>query len=405
MRRHTTLSLLATSLTMAAAAFHDDARAQQGYGYPEHSGPAAPSTIPGQGDSSARVPVVDSAPAPMPKPRKPKPGAKPSPWGGAPPVATQPPVASQPPAGPSPGSGGNPPPPAQSTPMPSQPQGGASDRLTGTFRGSSGVASGAVSRKGDASGSGIDGSAQRTTSTVLACTQNGNTPKVTRIRPASDAALKPGATFIVEGLCFGDARGKVQVTLPTQYGRIQANEAQVLDWDGDKILAQLPEGIVKATPGAASVEIVSAAGTRGAGKDIGFEPRWEKRPLRDVEGSIVTCKVPNTPTTFHRCSIEHAGAGVVMKSTHWRGDTDLHPIRAGSDRYDFRLPDWMRPAGCSITFSASATDGTKDGRATTRFEGKSAIVEWAFTETADSDAFLTYDLSCDVWTPAGVERQ
>lgn len=397
MRRPTRLSLLATSLTVAAA-FHDDARAQQGYGYPEQSGPAAPSTIPGQGDSSARVPVVDSAPTPMPKPRKPKPGAKPSPWGSAPPVA------SQPPTGTSPGSGGTPPPPAQSTPTPPQPQGGASDRLTGTFRGSPG-GGGAVSRKGDASGSGIDASAQRATSTALACTQNGNTPKVTRIRSASDASLKPGATFIVEGLCFGDARGKVQVTLPTQYGRIQANEAQILDWAGDKILAQLPDGIVKATPGAASVEIVSAAGARDAGKDIGFEPRWEKRRLRDVEGSIVACKIPNTPTTFHRCSIENAATGVLMKSTHWRGDTDLHPIRAGSDRYDFRMPDWMRPASCSIAFSASTTDGAKDGRVTTRFEGNSAIVDWTFTETADSEAFMTYDLTCDVWTPAGVERQ
>lgn len=240
------------------------------------------------------------------------------------------------------------------------------------------------------------------TSAVLACTKNGNTPKITSVRPANEAALQPGQAFIVQGLCFGDGAGTVRVVLPTQYGRIQGIDAKVLDWQGDRILAQLPDGIVKAIPGAASIEIMSAAGTRGPGKDVAFEPRWEKTALKDVEGSIAACRLPNTPSTFHQCSLKNEGSRIVMKSTHWRGDTDLHPLRAGTDRYDLRMPDWMRPASCSISFSSSTTGDAKDGSATTRFEGKSAIVDWTFTATADSEAFLIYDLTCDVWTPAGV---
>jgi len=416
MRRHHTTSLLALALTAACGA----ADAQQGYGYPQQSGPAAPSTIPGRGDSEARVPTVDPAPVAMPKPRKPKPqpSPQPSPWGGSapntpavPPVASQPPVASKPPIASKPPAtqNGKPPTgpvvvtPGQNTPPPSQPQAGANDRLTAAYRGLGTNTAAVVRAGGTTQGSGA--SVQRTTSSVLACTQNGNTPKINRIQPASESSLQPGGAFIVEGLCFGDTRGKVIVTLPTQYGRIQANEAQILDWAGDKILAQLPDGVTKATPGAASIEIASATGTRGAGKDIGFEPRWQKQTLKSVEGSIAACKLPNTPTTFHQCSIENKESGMVMKATHWRGDTDLHPIRAASDRYDLQMPDWMRPAGCSITVSSSSTGGSTDGRASMRFEGKSAIVDWTFTGTADSEAFMTYDLNCSVWVPAGVVLQ
>lgn len=81
MRTHKTISLLVLALT----AICGTADAQQGYGYPQPSGPAAPSTIPGRGDSEARVPVVDAAPVAMPAPRKPKPQPQqqpqPSPWG------------------------------------------------------------------------------------------------------------------------------------------------------------------------------------------------------------------------------------------------------------------------------------------------------------------------------------
>lgn len=431
MRTHRSLLKFAIAATVVAVG-PMPAMAQQdyGYGYPQNSQPAAPSTIPGQGDSSARVPDVQPAPQYRPVPKKPRPQN--IPWGGAdsgarpaPPMTSQPPLGTpvppaQPPvvrndAPPVVQPGSTPPAgkpqvtvtPGQTTPPPSQPQGGANDRLAATYRGL-GTNTAAVIRAGGATqggGSAAGGSAMRTTSTVLACTQNGNTPKITRIRPANESSLQPGSTFIVEGLCFGEARGKVQVTLPTQYGRIQPNEAQILDWAGDKILAQLPDGVTKALPGDASVEVASSAGTRGAGRDIGFEPRWERTALKDVEGSVGACKVPNTPTTFHHCAVKVDGPRLIMKSTHSRGDTDLHPISAASDRYDLRMPDWMRPAGCSITLSSSTSDGAADGRATTRFEGKSAIVDWAFSAAADSEAFMTYDLTCDVWTPAGVVAQ
>jgi hypothetical protein len=423
-----TLSLASLTLGLICACGH--AHAQQDdenrtYGYPGQSGsgPAAPSTIPGRGDSNARVPDVRPAPSVQPKPRKPN--APASPWGGTvgtqtpntapmpnkpstPPIASQPPVpqnggTAKPPIAQNGGSGSTTTTPGASTPPPSQPQAGANDRLTSAYRGLG--SSSAIIRNGGAApvkgGSAGNGTAVAT-SAVLACTKNGNTPKITSVRPANEAALQPGQAFIVQGMCFGDGTGAVRVVLPTQYGRIQGTDAKVLDWQGDKILAQLPDGIVKAIPGAASVEIMSAAGARGPGKDVAFEPRWEKTALKDVEASIGACRLPNTPSTFHQCSIKNEGSRVVMKSTHWRGDIDLHPLRAGTDRYDLRMPDWMRPASCSITVGSSTTDGRNDGSATTRFEGKSAIVDWTFTPTADSEAFVIYDLSCDVWTPAGV---
>ena len=114
----------------------------------------------------------------------------------------------------------------------------------------------------------------------------------------------------------------------------------------------MSDGIVKAIPGAASVEVVSAAGARGAGRDIGFEPRWEKTPLKSVEGSVAACRLPNTPSSYHYCAVDSAGAGLVLKGSHHRGDPATHPIRTGSERYDLRMPDWMRPGSCSISVSA-----------------------------------------------------
>lgn len=416
-----TRTLLSLSLSLCALCANAQGQDEnRTYGYPGQSGsgPAAPSTIPGRGDSNARVPDVRPAQTVQPKPRKPN--APTSPWGGTagtqtpnkPTTPSQPPVAqndspAKPPVAGNGSGSGSTTTPGPNNPPPSQPQPGANDRLTSVYRGLG--STGAIIRNGGAApikgGTTSTAGTVSTSSSVLVCTKNGNTPKIASIQPANDATLQSGQVFIVQGLCFGDGAGTVRVTLPTQYGRIQGIDAKVLDWQGDKILAQLPDGIVKAIPGAASVEIVSAGGTRGAGKEIGFEPRWERTALKGVEASIAACKVPNTPSTFHRCEIKVDGTRLVMKSTHWRGDTDLHPIRSGSDRYDLRMPDWMRPAGCSLTFSPSSTDGAKDGSATTRFEGKSAIVDWVFTTAADSDAFMVYDLSCDVWTPVGVVTQ
>lgn len=392
MRRHHTMALLALALTAACGT----ADAQQGYGYPQQSGPAAPSTIPGRGDSEARVPVVDPAPVAMPKPRKPKP--QPSPWGGSapakptmPPVASQPPVTSQPPVVSQP----------NNTPPSSGPQAGANDRLTSAYRGTPRTS--AIIRGGAAqtSGSVASTSVQSTTSTVLACTQNGNTPKITRIRPANESSLQPGGAFIVEGLCFGDAPGKVQVTLPTQYGRIQTNEAQILDWDGEKILAQLPAGIVKAISGDAAVEVASAGDTRGAGKDIAFEPRWEKVKLNGVDVSITACKVPNMSPSHHDCSIYKHDTGQILRAIHYRGDPDSQVGVASRDRYDVLMPQWMRPADCGIAVATSTRDAPL-GAATAAYDGNSVVVDWKFNGNAEKGSAIRYDVECMVWAPVGV---
>lgn len=405
MRIHHTMSLLALALTAACGT----ADAQQGYGYPQQSGPAAPSTIPGRGDSDVRVPVVEPAPVAMPKPRKPKPQPQPqpSPWGGiapakptTPPVASQPPVTSQPPVITQPPVVSQP----NNTPPSSGPQAGANDRLTSAYRGTpktSAIVRGAGAAQ---TGSSVAGaSVESTTSTVLACSQNGNTPKITRIRPANESSLQPGGAFIVEGLCFGDARGKVQITLPTQYGRIQANEAQILDWDGEKILAQLPTGIVKAISGDAAVEVASAGGTRSAGKNIAFEPRWEKVRLNGVDVNITACKVPNMPPQFHECTIRSDGSAPILTAIHYRGEPDSQVGVASRDRFDVVMPQWMRPADCGIAVATSTSDGsTPLGAATVAYDGNSVVVDWKFNGKAEKGSAILYDVKCTVWVPVGV---
>ncbi len=403
MRIHHTMSLLALALTAACGT----ADAQQGYGYPQQSGPAAPSTIPGRGDSEARVPNVDPAPVAMPKPRKPKSQPQPSPWGGsAPTKPTTPPVASQPPVTSKPPVTSQPPVVSQpdNTPPSSGPQAGANDRLTSAYRGMPKTS--AVVRGGGAAqtgGSVAGASVQRTTSTVLACSQNGNTPNITSIRPANESSLQPGGAFIVEGLCFGDARGKVQITLPTQYGRIQANEAQILDWQGDKILAQLPAGIVKTISGDAAVEVASADGTRGAGKDIAFEPQWEKVRLNGVEISVTACKVPNMPPQFHECTIRSDGTASILRAIHYRGEPDSQVGVVGRDRFDVLMPQWMRPADCGIAVSTSTSDASAPlGTATAGYDGNSVVVDWKFNGNVEKGEAILYDVKCTVWAPVGV---
>ncbi len=410
MRTYHTMSLLALTLTAACGT----ADAQQGYGYPQPSGPAAPSTLPGRGDSEARVPVVDPAPVAMPAPRKPKPKpqpqTQPSPWGGTaptkpttPPVASQPPVTSQPPVVTQPPVVSQP----NNTPPSSGPQAGANDRLTSAYRGvpktSAIVRGGGAAQTG---GSVAGASVQRTTSTALACVQNGNTPRITRIRPANDASLQPDGAFIVEGLCFGDAPGKVHITLPTQYGRIRANEAQILDWDGEKILAQLPAGIVKAISGDAAVEVASAGGIRGAGKDIAFEPRWEKVKLKGVDINVTACRVANMAPSHHDCTIYNRATGPIMRAIHYRGDPDSQVGVASRDRYDVQMPQWMRPADCGIAVATSTSDASAPlGTAGVAYNGSSVVVDWQFNGKAEKGSAILYDVECTVWAPVGVVAQ
>ena len=443
MRIHHTTSLLALALTAACGG----ADAEQGYGYPQQSGPAAPSTIPGRGDSEARVPVVEPAPVAMPAPRKSKPRPQPqtqpqpSPWGATanttpakpatPPVASQPPIAQ--PSGMPPNSG----PqvvitPGQNTPPPSQPQTGANDHLTSVYRGAR--TSAAVTRAGGAAQTGnsaLGGSVQRITSTALACSQNNNTPKITRIQPADDISLQPGGTLIVHGLCFGDAWGKLQITLPTQYGRIQAQDAQILDWTDDKILAQLPDSIVKALSGAALIEVASAAGARGTGKEAAFEPRWQLSLLPEVAARVRECVgagakngcIAGGDTEYDsgfsmpknaRCSgigtcfssmPEHRDYGNVvhLNGLHYTENDIERPLR-GRDHFEVTLQPWMRPSHCDTEVTAFSTDGRQNASATARFDADGVVVDWVLSKVGDP-GWLSYRANCKVWVPVGMGAQ
>jgi hypothetical protein len=432
------IPLFALLLPVAHAASYDDR--DDRYGDRSNSGPAAPSTIPGQGDSKARVPMVKPVPATEVKPRKPKPQA--SPWGGTtqsnsipPPVTSQP--ASPPVAQPNgtPQSSG---PkvvvtPGQSTPPPSQPQSGANDQLLTSYRGlstSSAAIRGASAGTATRAGSAIDAS-QRTTATALVCSQNGNTPKITRLQPANESTLEPGAALIAQGLCFGAARGKVLVTLPTQYGRIQAHDLQILDWTSDKILAQLPADIVKALPGAALVEVAAADGLRSAGKEATFEPRWQLSLLPVLAARVRECRGEGAKNKCIAGEDTESDNGFMMpKNSRCMGigtcyssmpenrsnsnalnlsglhytEDDIRSVLRGRDQFEVTLQSWMKPSHCDIEVTAFSTDGRQDASATARFDANAVVVDWSMSKVGDP-GWLSYSANCKVWVPAGLGVQ
>lgn len=409
--------LLALLLPAAHAASYDDR--DDRYGDHTNPGPAAPSTIPGQGDSKARVPIVKPAPVTSPKPRKPK--TKTSPWGDSaanPPATPLPPVATQPAATP-PAGGPVVVAPGQTPPPPSQPQPGTNDRLTEKFRGSSATGAGTAIIKGGASAT--DVSTQKITSTVLACVQN-NVPRITRIQPANDASLQPGGSFIVHGLCFGDTPGKVQVTLPTQFGRIQAHAAKILDWDGEKILAQLPDNIVKAIPGDAEVEVSSAANARSTGKDFAFEPRMELVDL-PAEGRVLKC----VRRLANKCSIGgdtiatpaftmpgnarggFGSAATIDPRATFGGqvyssedlDASIGDIR-GEHSYEVSIPPSASLSSCRVSTEFFETvRGVPDAVATVGIESNIVTVAWTLRATGER-GWLSYSVYCKASSPAGV---
>ncbi len=428
------LLLLALSLCAHAA----PTVAEQGYGA-QQSGPAAPSTIPGRGDSDARVPIVEQAPVALP--RKPKPPA--APWGNpsptrptVPPVASTPPAGTQTPASPSTSSPNVVVTPGQNTPPPAQPgSAAANDRLQSAYRNLESAAVSSAVRSNSATRIKPDGSLQgdKINATAYVCANSSNTPSISRIRPADDGALQPGAAFVVQGLCFGDRSGSVRVTLPTQYGRIQAQDAQILDWSGDKILAQLPGSIVKALPGAASVEVTTAGGVRGAGKDAAFEPRWQLSLMPVVQarvrecagagaGAMSSCTANDdteTDSGFRmpsnsRCigigkcfgsstDQRNSGDAVYVGGRHYTDDDIRSPVR-GSDQYTVTLEPWMRASHCDAEVTAFATEGRQDASASARFDGDRIVVDWALTKLGDP-GWLQYRANCRVWVPAGLEAK
>lgn len=430
--------LLVLLLPAVHAASYDDR--DDRYGEHSNSGPAAPSTIPGHGDSKARVPMVKPVPATEVKPRKPKPQA--SPWGGAAQSnSTPPPVASQPVSPPAAQPNGTPQSsspkvvvtPGQSTPPPSQPQSSANDQLITSYRGlstSSAAIRGASAGTATRTGSAIDAS-QRITAGALVCSQSGNTPKITRVQPANETTLEPGTALIVQGLCFGAVRGKVQITLPTQYGRIQMHDVQILDWTSDKILAQLPADIVKALPGAALVEVASADGLRSTGKEASFEPRWQLSLLPILAARVGECRGDGAKNSCIAGDDTESDSGFMMPKNsrctgigtcygsmpenrsnanalnlnglHYTEDDIRSPLR-GRDQFEVTLQSWMKPSHCDTEVTAFSTDGRQDSSATARFDANAVVVDWALSKVGDP-GWLSYRANCKVWVPVGLVAQ
>lgn len=280
-----------------------------------------------------------------------------------------------------------------------------------------------------------DTQAQRIAAPAVWCARNGNTPVISRIRPATETGLLPGVAFVVQGNCFGDRGGSLRVNLPTQFGRIRAVEAQVLNWEGTKVFAQLPGDIVNVIPGEATMEVVAAAGLRSAGKPVNFEPRWERIALPAVEsrvrdcrgeGSVNRCRANDDSEADPRFNMpkdcRYSGIGTCYGQD--RGDPQVangealifgqhytedlirfrkdRPSPRGRDSYELSLPPYLKPSHCDASVTAFETEaGRLDASASAHFDGSNVVVDWSFDRYGEP-GWLQYRARCQVWAPVGV---
>lgn len=278
---------------------------------------------------------------------------------------------------------------------------------------------------------------QRIAAPALACAQNGNLPKVSRVRAAGAGGLAPGSAFIVQGLCYGSVPGTLRVMLPTALGRIRAVDAAVLSWEGGKLFAELPADLQNVVPGEATVEIWTADGRRSAAQPVAFEPHWALVPLPTaVAGRVQACTEAGEGV-WSRCRVNEDseadprfampldcrgglgtcfgrsrndptaddGAALIF-GQHYTQDVMRYrrepPKRGGRDQFELTLPPWLRPSHCAVSVTAFETEpGTQDAKASARFEGNTVLVDWSFERNGEP-GWLQYQAHCQVWAPVGL---
>ncbi|MDO9452806.1 MAG: hypothetical protein Q7J29_08085 [Stagnimonas sp.] len=184
------------------------------------------------------------------------------------------------------------------------------------------------------------------------CQQNGNLPRISRVL-ADGMHLTPDGEFVLQGTCFGRARGTVQVTLPTPVGTLTLTP---LEWADNKLLVKLPPEISGLAATEARLTVLRADQVLSQLTPMRFEPVWVETDVPSRMLRLLDCAVPGTCTTFEAPPAGLLLPGLLALLQPWngsappRGAAALHisdaPI-AGRDVFHVQLPDWARVSGAA----------------------------------------------------------
>ncbi len=184
------------------------------------------------------------------------------------------------------------------------------------------------------------------------CQQNGNLPRISRVL-ADGMHLTPDGEFVLQGTCFGRARGTVQVTLPTPVGTLTLTP---LEWADNKLLVKLPPEISGLAAAEARLSVLRVDQVLSPLTPVRFEPVWVETDVPSRMLRLLDCAVPGTCTTFEAPPAGLLLPGLLTLLQPWngsappRGAAALHisdtPI-AGRDVFHVQLPDWARVSGAA----------------------------------------------------------
>ena len=184
------------------------------------------------------------------------------------------------------------------------------------------------------------------------CAANGNLPRISRVL-ADGMRITPDGEFVLQGTCFGRARGTVQVTLPAPVGTLTLTP---LEWADHKVLVKLTADLAGLLPGEARLTVLRADQVLSAIHPVGFEPAWVEADIPSRYLRLVDCANPGTCTNFVGAPAGLLLPGLFALLQPWggtappRGVAALHisdTADAGRDVFHVQLPDWARVTGAA----------------------------------------------------------
>ena len=184
------------------------------------------------------------------------------------------------------------------------------------------------------------------------CAANGNTPRISRVL-ADGNRLTPDGEFVLQGTCFGRARGTVQVTLPAPVGTLTLTP---LEWVDHKVLVKLPADLAGLVPSEARLTVLRGDQVLSALSPMRFEPAWVEADVPSRYLRLVDCANPGTCTNFVAPPSGLVLPGLFALLQPWggasppRGVAALHisdAAIAGRDVFHVQLPEWARVSGAA----------------------------------------------------------
>lgn len=184
------------------------------------------------------------------------------------------------------------------------------------------------------------------------CAANGNLPRISRVL-ADGMRLTPDGEFVLQGSCFGRARGTVQVTLPAPVGTLTLTP---LEWADHKVLVNLPADLAGLVPTEARLTVLRSDQVLSAISPMRFEPAWVEADIPSRYLRLVDCANPGTCTNFVGAPSGLLLPGLFALLQPWggsappRGVAALHisdAATAGRDVFHVQLPEWARVTGAA----------------------------------------------------------